>query len=153
MNQYMELALNKASQTANAGLGGPFGAVVVDKDGTVLSIESNSVLSSHDPTAHAEVNAIRKASLVKGTHDLSGCTMYATGQPCPMCLGAMVWANITKCYYALGAEDAEAIGFRDDMIYKYIREGNGIELDLQQIDRERCLILYEEYRDKQRQMY
>ena len=92
----MELAVERARQTMNSGVGGPFGAAIVDEEGNVIAINSNRVLADHDPTAHAEITAIREACKKLGTHDLSGCTMYATGYPCPMCLGAMIWANIKK---------------------------------------------------------
>jgi guanine deaminase len=97
MNEYMKLAIERAKETVAENIGGPFGACIV-KDGKVIAVASNNVLSSHDPTGHAEVNAIRKASEALGTHDLSGCIMYATGYPCPMCLGAMIWAKIDTLY-------------------------------------------------------
>ena len=99
MNNVMKLAIERARETMNQNLGGPFGAAVIDKDGTILSVTSNTVLGDHDPTAHAEMNAIREACKVKGTHDLTGCVIYATGYPCPMCLSAIIWANIKTVYY------------------------------------------------------
>lgn len=154
MNQYMKMAIDRARETVSKNIGGPFGACIV-KDGQVIAVASNNVLSSHDPTGHAEVNAIRKASEVLGTHDLSGCVMYATGYPCPMCLGAMIWAKIDTLYYGCNPSDAEGIGFRDDFIYRFIKTGEkeGMEFKVEEIDREECLKLFEEYRKANREIY
>jgi len=143
MNQFMALALEEARKGMLAGKGGPFGAAVV-KDGQVLSIASNEVLSSKDPTAHAEVLAIRRASEKLQNYDLSGCIIYATGSPCPMCLAAIIWANIKTVYYSASVEEAEQIGFRDSMIYRHLRGEESI-LDMNQIESEAVLALYEEY--------
>ena len=112
----MSKAVERAAKTMNQNIGGPFGALIIDKDGNILSISSNSVLKDHDPTAHAEINAIREATKKIGTHDLTGCTLYTTCYPCPMCLGAIIWSNIKKVYYGCTAKDADEIGFRDDFI-------------------------------------
>lgn len=155
MNQYMELAIEKAMHTSTHNIGGPFGACIVDSKGNVVAVASNNVLQSHDPTGHAEVNAIRQASAALGTHDLSGCTLYATGYPCPMCLAAIMWANISEVWYGCTPEDAEAIGFRDDVMYEYIK-GNAkekIKLNIQQIDREECLILFDIYEKYNKKIY
>ncbi|MGP1350148.1 MAG: nucleoside deaminase [Hoylesella marshii] len=96
--------------------GGPFGAVIA-KDGEIIAEGANSVTKDHDPTAHAEVNAIRKASRKLGTFDLSGCEIYTSCEPCPMCLGAIYWAHLDKIYYANDRKDAARIGFDDDFIY------------------------------------
>lgn len=143
MNQFIELALEEARKGMLAGKGGPFGAAVV-KDGQVLSIASNEVLYSKDPTAHAEILAIRRASELLQNYDLSGCIIYATGSPCPMCLAAIIWANIKRVYYAASVEEAEQIGFRDSMIYRHLRGEESI-LDMNQIESEAVLALYEEY--------
>lgn len=103
--------------------GGPFGAII-EKDGKIISRGHNTVISSTDPTAHAEINAIRNASKTLGTHDLSGCTLYTSAEPCPMCLSAIIWANIKDVYFANTKEDAKKIGFRDDMIYNFIKSNN-----------------------------
>ncbi|MGN1187723.1 MAG: nucleoside deaminase, partial [Lachnospiraceae bacterium] len=99
--------------------------------------------------------AIRKAGEVLGTHDLSGCVLYATGFPCPMCLSAIIWANIQKVYYGCTPKDAEAIGFRDDFIYRFIQ--NGLEesslLDLEELDRAQCMELFEEYTQANKAIY
>lgn len=96
--------------------GGPFGAVIV-KDGKIIARGANRVTASNDPTAHAEVNAIREAARVLGTFDLSGCEIYTSCEPCPMCLGAIYWAHLDKVYYGNTKADAKAIGFDDSFIY------------------------------------
>lgn len=103
--------------------GGPFGAII-EKNGKIVGRGHNTVILSKDPTAHAEINTIRQACKTLGTHDLSGCTMYVNAQPCPMCLSAIIWSNIKTVYYANTKEDAADIGFRDDLIYEYIKSNN-----------------------------
>ena len=99
--------------------GRPFGAVIV-KDGAIVAEASNCVTIDLDPTAHAEVSAIRKATKVLGTYDLTGCEIYTSCEPCPMCLGAIYWAHLDKIYYANDRKDAADIGFDDDFIYQEI---------------------------------
>jgi len=151
----MKKAIEQARKTMNQDVGGPFGAAIIDKDGTVLSVASNSVLGDHDATAHAEINAIRIASKKKQTHDLSGCVLYTTAYPCPMCLGAIIWANIKTVYYGCHKEDAAAIGFRDDFIYSFIKDGcdDPAILSIEEKDRDACLRLFEEYKEKDKQLY
>ena len=155
MENPMILAVSKARETMNKDIGGPFGAAIVDQKGEIIAVSSNRVLGDGDPTAHAEITAIREACKKLGTHDLSGCTIYATGHPCPMCLGAIIWANIKKCYYGCRPSDAEEIGFRDDFIYRFIENGcaDAGVLELAESDRERCLELFSEYHEKNKQMY
>ena len=107
----IELSINSVKNN-----GGPFGAVIV-KDGQIISKASNSVTLDNDPTAHAEINAIRKACSALKTFDLSGCTIYTSCEPCPMCLGAIYWARINKIFYANDRTDAKNIGFDDSFIY------------------------------------
>ena len=114
--EFMREAIRLASDSVRQG-GGPFGAVVV-KDGHVVAGSSNRVTIDLDPTAHAEVNAIRAAARRLGTHDLSGCTIYTSCEPCPMCLGAVYWAHIDRIYYGNTRKDARAIDFADDFIYE-----------------------------------
>ena len=114
-DKFMRLAIEKSLQSIDNG-GGPFGAVVV-KDGEVIAAASNSVTIDNDPTAHAEVNAIRLACKKLGTFDLSGCDIYASCEPCPMCLAAIYWARIDRLYYANTKADADKIGFSDKFIY------------------------------------
>ncbi|MFZ5940166.1 MAG: nucleoside deaminase [Bacteroidota bacterium] len=111
LNQAIELAKKSVAEG-----GGPFGAVVV-KDGKVIAEAANRVTLDHDPTAHAEILAIRKAASVLGTHDLKGCTLYSSCEPCPMCLGAVYWARPDKLFFAAGRTDAMQAGFDDSFIY------------------------------------
>ncbi|MCL2650606.1 MAG: nucleoside deaminase [Candidatus Azobacteroides sp.] len=99
--------------------GGPFGAIIV-KDGKIISTGVNQVTKNNDPTAHAEVSAIRKAARKLGTFDLSGCEIYTSCEPCPMCLGAIYWAHLDKMYYGNSKTDAKNIGFDDSFIYDEI---------------------------------
>ena len=153
MDYVMKLAIEEARRTMNENKGGPFGAVITYKDGNIISVASNLVLESHDPTAHAEIMAIRKASEILGTHDLSECILYATGYPCPMCLSAIVWANIKKVYYATNLTDAEEIGFRDDFIYKYLNGENKDILELINICHDEAKELFNEYKNNNREIY
>lgn len=101
--------------------GGPFGAIIA-KDGVMIAEASNSVTIDSDPTAHAEVNAIRKACQRLATFSLEGCEIFCSCEPCPMCFGAIYWARISKIYYSNNRKDAAAIGFSDDFIYEEISE-------------------------------
>ena len=123
MNKYMEAADKLAADNLITNCGGPFGAVIV-KDGNIVGRGSNHVLKNNDPTAHAEVMAIRDACQNLNTYDLSGCELYTSCYPCPMCLSAIIWANIKTVYYGNTKEDAAAIGFRDDFIYNYLNDLN-----------------------------
>lgn len=107
--EIMAFGIKQARKTMNENKGGPFGAVITDKNGNIISISSNLVLETCDPTAHAEINAIRDASRKLKTHDLSNCILYATGYPCPMCLSAIIWANIKTIYYGTNVKEAEGI--------------------------------------------
>ena len=113
---FMELAVDLAMKNVETGAGGPFGAVVV-KDGVVIATASNSVTATNDPTAHAEVMAIRKACQALGSFQLDGCEIYSSCEPCPMCLGAMYWARPAAVYYANTRAHAAAAGFDDAFIY------------------------------------
>jgi guanine deaminase len=146
LDQAMREAISQARLHMQAQYGGPFGAAIIKK-GTVIAVGANSVLRDHDPSAHAEVNAIRLAGEVLGTHDLSGCVLYATGYPCPMCLSAIIWANIDTVYYGCDASEAEKIGFRDDFIYRFIEGGrqDSSVLTLKQLGHDACKKLYDEY--------
>ena len=109
----------EAIRVANENIenqGGPFGAVIV-KDGKIIATSGNSVTIDNDPTAHAEVNTIRKACKRLGTFNLEGCEIYSSCEPCPMCLSAIYWAHIDKLYYATTKDDAASIGFDDSFIY------------------------------------
>ncbi len=151
----MKLVIEKARETMNQNIGGPFGAAIIDPEGRVLVVASNSVLKDHDATAHAEINAIRQAGQLLGTHDLSGCTLITSCYPCPMCLGAIVWSNIKHVIYGCTAKDANSIGFRDDMIYDMMRqkEIESKDLILEEEHRKACLKLFKEYQEKEKQLY
>ena len=150
----MRDCIREAEITSSQNLGGPFGAAIV-LNGAVISMTSNSVLTDNDPTAHAEMNAIRKACQILGTYDLSACELYATGFPCPMCLGAIMWAGIRTVYVSGHLEDAEKIGFIDKYIYDTIdnlREMcyttyNG-SINIEFHDREMAQKLYKDYSDQ-----
>lgn len=116
-NNYLDEAFNEAFHSVRNNMGGPFGAVVV-MDGKVIGRGGNRVSSTNDPTAHAEIVAIRDACRNINNFDLAGAVIYATCEPCPMCLSAIYWANIRKVYYSLTRTDAESIGFRDNHIYE-----------------------------------
>ena len=113
------MAIRLSEQNIEQGLGGPFGAVIV-KDEKVIAESANTVVPENDPTAHAEVSVIRLACKALNTYDLSGCVIYTSCEPCPMCLGAIYWAHIDKIYYANTKADAAAIGFDDHFIYDEI---------------------------------
>ena len=113
---FMREAIRLANESVERG-GGPFGAVIV-KDGERVAGSSNSVTIDNDPTAHAEVNTIREACRKLRTFDLSGCTIYTSCEPCPMCLGAIYWARIGKIFYGNTRKDARDIQFADDFIYE-----------------------------------
>ncbi|AKL97697.1 nucleoside deaminase [Endomicrobium proavitum] len=116
-NNFIEISIKVAEGNVLKNLGGPFGAVVV-KNGKVIAAAGNSVTKKNDPTAHAEIEAIRKAAKKLKTFDLSSCEIYSSCKPCPMCLSAIYWANIKKIYYAANSKAAARAGFRDDFIYK-----------------------------------
>lgn len=152
-NKLLQIGADKASVTMSTGKGGPFGAVITYK-GKVIAVSSNSVLGDHDPTAHAEMNAIREAGKVLGTHDLSDCEIYATGAPCPMCLSAIIWSNMKKVYISGTVEQAERIGFRDKFIYDFIKDdcNNKDTLDMEYCDSNIAEELYKQY-EKNGQIY
>ena len=119
-NAFMKEAIRLATENVRAGRGGPFAAVVV-KDGHIIASGTNSVTSTNDPTAHAEVTAIREACRALGTFQLSGCEIYTSCEPCPMCLGAIYWARPDRVFYAATASDAAAAGFDDSFIYEELK--------------------------------
>lgn len=154
VDEIMMQGVNRARLTMTQNIGGPFGAVIT-KDDEIIAIASNTVLGSCDPTAHAEVNAIRHAGKVLGTHDLSDCVLYCSGAPCPMCMSAIIWSNIKKVYYSGSYEDAAEIGFRDEFIYNFIRGGCADKevLDLEQSSDAPAKMLYQEYVKMNKQIY
>ena len=151
MNKYMEIAKRLADENIITNAGGPFGACVV-KDGKIIGKGSNHVIKNNDPTAHAEIQAIRDACHNIKSYDLTGCQLYTTCYPCPMCLSAIIWANIKKVYYGNCKEDAEKIGFRDVFIYKYIdnlsKKINDKTLDMKNIDRNETIETFKNFMNK-----
>ena len=117
--EFLQLAIDTALDNIKSNNGGPFGAVIA-KDGMLIAKSPNTVTSSNDPTAHAEINAIRLACKELKTFDLSGCEIYSSCEPCPMCLSAIYWARISKVYYAADRFDAQKAGFDDSFIYNEI---------------------------------
>lgn len=155
MNEFMKMAIDEARSGIMAGHGGPFGAVIV-RDGEIVGAGHNMVLAHNDPTAHGEVSAIRDAGQNLDTFDMTGCELYTTGEPCPMCLGAILWANIDTVYYGCTIKDNEIIGFRDDVFNSKLsidrtelyEEGFLVELD-----RVPCLALFDQYNAMDTQNY
>ena len=140
---FMQAALEEAYAGIKAGDGGPFGTVIV-KDGEIVGRGHNRVVVNQDPTCHGEMEAIRDACKNLGTFDLSGCELYTTAEPCPMCLGATLWANIPVVYYGCTREDSDGIGFRDEVFYEYLAGENDL-LTVSEFERESCLELFEAY--------
>ena len=139
------IALSEASVLKG---GGPFGAVIA-KNGEIIAEASNSVTIDHDPTAHAEVNAIRQAARELGTFDLSGCDIYTSCEPCPMCLGAIYWAHLDRMYYACNKDDAADAGFDDSFIYKELDlEASERRLKSENILRSEALKTFEAWKEK-----
>ena len=144
MNKYMKMAIAEARRGIRLGHGGPFGAVIV-KDGFVVGKGHNQVVKNNDPTCHGEIMAIHKACKKLGTFDLSGCELYTTGEPCPMCMSAILWANIDKVYYGCNILDTEDIGFRDKKFYE-MQQIDARKQFVHELDRKQCLKLYGEYK-------
>jgi tRNA(Arg) A34 adenosine deaminase TadA len=152
MNKYMEVAKNLSEENLKTNAGGPFGACIV-KDGKIIGQGANQVLKNNDPTAHAEIVAIRDACKNINSYDLSGCILYTSCFPCPMCISAIIWSNIKTVYYGNTAKDAEEIGFRDYFIYDFIsnltKTNNPSDvLTIKGIDREETIKVFKEFKDK-----
>ena len=151
--EFMEIAADEAKGSILNHDGGPFGAVIV-RDGKVIASGHNRVLSSNDSTCHGEIDAIRKAESKLGTYDLSGCELYTTGEPCPMCLAAILWANIEKVYYGCRLSDNEEIGFRDAEFDKMMGGRSNVpEGFMEEKDRDLCLSVFEEYKKTEAKRY
>ncbi len=147
--KYMQRAIELAKQGMEKNKGGPFGCVIVYKD-AVVGEGSNCVTSSNDPTAHAEVVAIRNACQELGTFQLTGCDIYASCEPCPMCLGAIYWARPDHIYYAANRNDAADAGFDDSFVYEELslpQEARSIPM--QSISRQEALEVFEEWKEKE----
>lgn len=149
MNEYMNIAKKLADNNLKTNAGGPFGACVV-KDNRIIGKGSNNVLSTNDPTAHAEIMAIRDACKHINSYDLSDCELYTSCYPCPMCLSAIIWSNIKKVYYGNTKKDAANIGFRDEFIYDFIKnlsQDNEL-IKLESIDRDETIKTFNEFLKK-----
>lgn len=151
-NQYMQIAIDEAMDGIHENHGGPFGSCIV-KDGKIVGRGHNMVLINNDSTAHGEVSAIRDAEKNLKTYDLSGCELYTTGEPCPMCLAACLWANIDKVYYGCTISDNARIGFRDEKFDQLMGGRDNLKNYLTETDREACLELFDEYNSLNRQKY
>ncbi len=147
-NKFMAEAIKLSLEVMRANKGGPFGAVVV-KDSVVIARGFNRVTSTNDPTAHAEVVAIRKACQKLKTFQLTGCELYTSCEPCLMCLGAIYWARPDKVYYANTKEDAAKVGFDDHFIYQELERPLGKRrLPIKQMMREEALRVFREWEEK-----
>ncbi len=143
-SKYMQMAIDEARQGIQNHHGGPFGSVIV-KDGKVIGRGHNCVLKDNDPTAHGEMRAIRDACSNIGSYDLTGCTLYTTGEPCHMCLCATMWANIDKVYYGCTIDDNGMIGFRDTKFNGIFAGRDKLGDYLVELDRDKCLALFRDY--------
>jgi len=142
---FMRRAIELARQGMNSGAGGPFGAVIV-RDGKIVGEGWNRVVGTNDPTAHGEVTAIRDACSKLGTFSLEGCEIHTTGQPCPMCLGAIHWARIGRIYYGFRIEDAARIGFDDTEFFRQmVLPVEERLIPSSELCREEALVLAEDY--------
>jgi len=123
-NEFMRLAIQLATENVLSGAGGPFGAVIA-KDGKIVATGVNTVTAANDPTAHAEVNAIREACQALGSFQLPGCVLYSSCEPCPMCLGAIYWVRLDSMFFGNTCHDAAEVGFDDSFIYEELRVPTG----------------------------
>jgi guanine deaminase len=147
-NPFMARAIQLSIDNVRSGRGGPFGAVVV-KDGAVIAEGANQVTAQNDPTAHAEVLVIREACRKLGVFDLHDCEIYTSCEPCPMCLGAIYWARISRVYFGNDAADARNIGFDDSLIYEELAQPQSQrKIPMIQLMREEALTAFREWEIK-----
>ena len=145
MNQFMKAAIEEARKGFNHNHGGPFGAVIV-RDGVPIANAHNEVLKTNDPTAHAEILAIRKACALLENYDLSDCEIYSTSEPCPMCFSAIHWSRLKKLHLGTTRDDVAAIGFDDSLIYDILSgKAKVVQMETINVDRQRCLGLLKEW--------
>jgi len=149
MNQFMQLAIEAARKGVESNMGGPFGAVIV-RDGEVIAVAHNEVTGTNDPTAHAEVTAIRRAAAKLGRFDLSDCEIYCTCEPCPMCLTAIHCAGIKELYFGADRHDAAVGGFDPEFVIYKLAEGVADSPLLRPtvVDQRECAILFHEWKEK-----
>ena len=145
--EYLEEAIKQARDGVKNNEGGPFGAVVVDSNGKIIGRGHNKVLINNDPTCHAEVVAIRDACQKINNYDLSGCKIYSTSEPCPMCLSAIIWSNIKEVYYVTDRHEINDIGFRDNLIYDYFQDQKKDIINIKRIKNSECENLLKEYKN------
>ena len=147
MNKFMKVAMEEALKAIRSEEGGPFGAVIV-KDGEIIAAAHNRVIETNDPTAHAEINAIRKATKLLGRFDLSDCEIYSQCEPCPMCFAAIHWAKMKRLYIGANRFDAADIGFDDQYIYDVINgKATKEQVEIIHIDHDECLVPFEYFLD------
>jgi guanine deaminase len=151
--EFMRRAIALGMENVRTGGGGPFAAVIV-KDGRVVAEGVNRVTITNDPTAHAEVVAIREACRALGDFQLAGCDLYTTCEPCPMCLGAIYWARPARVFYACVAADAAAVGFDDAFIYEELKHPHtNRQLPMQQLLREESLAIFSLWRQQEKKTH
>ena len=150
MLDFMKEAIIESEKNLMTNDGGPFGAVIV-KNGEIVGRGHNEVLKNNDPTCHAEMQAIRDAAKNLNNYDLSGCELYTSCYPCPMCMSATIWSNIKVVYYGNSPKDAADIGFRDDYIYKFLQDRNVDEsvIKLSQLDWEQTIVTFKKFKLKE----
>ena len=148
MDNYFEMAVEATLRGIDAGLGGPFGATIVRGDEVIVAV-GNRQMADRDPSQHAEMVAVREACKRLGTMDLSDCTVYATCEPCPMCVGVMIWAGIKDCYYAATHDDAANHGFSDIHLREFLAGQDDAVINLTQAEhRADCVALFTTFRER-----
>lgn len=147
--EFMQQAILQAQLGYINKEGGPFGCVIA-KDNDTVAVGHNQVLLNKDCTCHGEIQAIRNACKALNSHDLSGCELYTTAYPCPMCLGAIKWANIKKVYYGCTTEDTEGLGFKDKKMYD---DDSSTEVEFEEMRRDDCLAVFEDYQKAEHETY
>ena len=148
MNEFMKRAVEEAYIGMRSEAGGPFGAVIV-QDGKIIAIGHNEVIETNDPTAHAEIVAIRKATKLLGRFDLSDCEIFSSCEPCPMCFSAIHWAKMKTLYFGANRQDAANIGFDDQYIYDVINQtATHQQVHTENIDCEECRAPFKEWQEK-----
>lgn len=149
--ELMQIAIKEAQEGIQKKHGGPFGCVIA-KDGKIIGRGHNRVLANNDATCHGELEAIRDASRNIGSHDLSGAVLYTTAAPCPMCKGAILWANIDKVYYGCNINDTDKIGFRDEVFYQKWNEAEDDNYG-EELERNACKKLFDDYLKMEHEIY
>ena len=146
--KFMQRAIELSVENVKNG-GGPFGALIV-KNGKIISEGTNRVTADHDPTAHAEISAIRQAAQKLNTFNLRGCIIYTSCEPCPMCLSAIYWAHLDKVYYGNTKTDAEKIGFDDSFIYNELKlDPNNRKLAMKRLLPDEAILAFEDWKNKE----